>query len=222
MVVKRALVLLLVISFTAAGIPSRAHAAEPKGAAGVEAFVNSLLRDAVAHRQLTAKERQLIEKPVLVHVGIVLSDGTPHISAMWVDLDGEDILLNTAEGRTKANALRLGSPVALSVLDPENPYRNLGLRGHVVQVISEEQGAGAGINRLPRSTSEWKNTRIAPRESDGCSSGCDPRSSAVGAKTSLSGFAGNSGAGAEFRGHNTNFGGALRGSVVKFQNLQGK
>ena len=104
----------------------------------------------VAHRQLTAPERQMLEKPVLIHVGIVLSDGTPHVSAMWVDLDGEDIILNTAEGRTKANVLRLGSPVALSVLDPENPYRNLGLRGRVVEVISEEQGAGAGINRLAK------------------------------------------------------------------------
>ena len=94
----------------------------------------------VAHRQLTAKERQILDKQVLVHVGIVLPDGTPHVSAMWVDLDGEDIILNTAEGRTKANVLRLGSPVALSVLDPENPYRNLGLRGRVVEVISEEQG----------------------------------------------------------------------------------
>ena len=104
----------------------------------------------VAHRQLTAKEREILEKQVLVHVGIVLPDGTPHVSAMWVDLDGEDIILNTAEGRTKANVLRLGSPVALSVLDPENPYRNLGLRGRVVQVISDEQGAGARINRLAK------------------------------------------------------------------------
>ena len=104
----------------------------------------------VAHRQLTAKERQMLEKQVLVHVGIVLPDGTPHVSAMWVGLDGEDIILNTAEGRTKANVLRLGSAVALSVLDPENPYRNLGLRGRVVEVISEERGAGAGINRLAK------------------------------------------------------------------------
>ena len=109
----------------------------------------------VAHRQLTAKEREILEKQVLVHVGIVLPDGTPHVSAMWVDLDDEDIILNTAEGRTKANVLRLGSPVALSVLDPENPYRNLGLRGRVVQVISEEQGAPArGSTASPRSISE--------------------------------------------------------------------
>jgi PPOX class probable F420-dependent enzyme len=105
---------------------------------------------AVAPRQLTAKERQMLEKQVLVHVGIVLPDGTPHVSAMWVDLDGEDIILNTAEGRTKANVLRLGSPVALSVLDPENPYRNLALRGRVVEIISEERGAAVGINRLAK------------------------------------------------------------------------
>src|ERR1051326_5823598 len=104
----------------------------------------------VAHRRLNAKERQILEKQVLVHIGIVLPDGTPHVSAMWVDLDGEDIILNTAEGRTKANVLRVGSRVALSVLDPENPYRNLGLRGRVVEVMSEERGAGAGINRLAK------------------------------------------------------------------------
>ena len=147
----------------------------------------------VAHGQLSAKERQILEKQVLVHIGIVLPDGTPHVSAMWVDLDGEDIILNAAEGRTKANVLRLGSPVALSVLDPENPYRNRGLRGRVVEVISEEQGPAQGLTALPRSISESRNTRIAPQESDGCSFECGPRSSAVGAKTNLSDFARNSG-----------------------------
>ena len=102
----------------------------------------------VAHRKLTEKERQVLEKPVFVHVGVALPDGSPHVSAMWVDLDGDHIILNTAEGRTKANVLRVGSPVALSALDPENSYRNINVRGRVAEVISEEQGAGAGINRL--------------------------------------------------------------------------
>lgn len=104
----------------------------------------------IAHRKLAAKERQILEKPVFVHVGIVLPDGTPHVSAMWADLDGEDIILNTAEGRTKANVLHVGSPVALSTLDPENPYRNVNIRGQVVQVIAEEDGAGEGINRMAK------------------------------------------------------------------------
>jgi PPOX class probable F420-dependent enzyme len=102
----------------------------------------------VAHRKLTERERQVLEKPVFVHVGIVLPDGKPHVSAMWVDLDGDDIILNTAEGRTKANVLRVGSPVALSALDPENPYRNISVRGRVLEIIPEERGAGAGINRI--------------------------------------------------------------------------
>ena len=67
---------------------------------------------AVAHRQLTAKERQMLEKQVLVHVGIVLSD-EGHIMYRrcgWI-LDGEDIILNTgSRGGHKANVLRLGSP----------------------------------------------------------------------------------------------------------------
>ena len=104
----------------------------------------------VAHRGLTAKERQILEEPVFVHVGIVLPDGTPHVSAMWVDLEGEDIIINTAEGRTKAKVLRVGSPVAVSAQDPEDPYRNISIRGHVVQVIAEEEGAGDGINRMAK------------------------------------------------------------------------
>jgi hypothetical protein len=54
MIVKRALVLLLIVSFAAAGIPSRARAAEPKAPAGAKAFVNSLLKDAEVQQLLQA------------------------------------------------------------------------------------------------------------------------------------------------------------------------
>ena len=60
MIVKRALVLLLIVSFAAAGIPSRARAAEPKAPkapkapAGAKAFVNSLLKDAEVQELLQA------------------------------------------------------------------------------------------------------------------------------------------------------------------------
>lgn len=54
MLVKRALVLLLVVSFIAAGLPSQARAAEPKNTAGAEAFANSLLRDPEVQQLLQA------------------------------------------------------------------------------------------------------------------------------------------------------------------------
>jgi hypothetical protein len=140
---------------------------------------------AVAHRQLTAKERQMIEKPVLVHVGIVLPDGTPHVSAMWVDLDGEDIILNTAEGRTKAKPCALGAPSHSVSLIPKTPTETSACAAAWSRSLVKSRAPARGSTALPRSISEWRNTRIAPRESDGCSSGCGPRSSAVGAKTSL-------------------------------------
>ena len=108
----------------------------------------------VAHRQLTAKEREILEKQVLVHVGIVLPDGTPHVSAMWVDLDDEDIILNTAEGRTKANVLRLGSPVALSVLDPENPYATSACAAAWSRSLVRSRAPARGSTASPRSISE--------------------------------------------------------------------
>src|SRR5215475_4078952 len=64
----------------------------------------------VAHRQLTAKERQILEKQVLVHIGIVLPDGTPHVSAMWVDLDGEDIILNKRRDGPRPTSCASGAP----------------------------------------------------------------------------------------------------------------
>jgi hypothetical protein len=59
-------------------------------------------------------------------------------------------MINTAEGRTKAQVLQVGSPVSISATHPDNPYRNVTVRGRVVKVISEEEGAGAGINRLAK------------------------------------------------------------------------
>ena len=102
------------------------------------------------HRGLTGTERRVFQAPVFAHVGVVLPDGTPHVSAVWIDVEGDDLLINTAEGRTKANVLRVGSPVSISATDPDNPYRNITVRGRVTKVISEEEGAGAGINRLSK------------------------------------------------------------------------
>jgi hypothetical protein len=147
----------------------------------------------VAHRQLTAKERQILEKQVLVHVGIVLPDGTPHVSAMWVGLDGEDIILNTAEGRTKPTSCASGAPSRSVSLILKTPTATSACAAAWSRSLVKSGGPTQGSTALPRSISESRNTRIAPRESDGCSSGCGPRSLAVGAKTKLSGLAGNSG-----------------------------
>ncbi len=102
------------------------------------------------HRQLTDQERAVFEAPVFAHVGMVLPDGSPHVSAVWIDVEGDDLMINTAEGRTKANHLTLGSPLSISVTHPDNPYRNITVQGRVAEVIGEEDGAADGINRLAK------------------------------------------------------------------------
>ena len=146
----------------------------------------------VAHRQLTAKERQILEQQVLVHVGIVLPDGTPHVSAMWVDLDGEISFSTQRRGGPRPTSCASGAASRSVSLILKTPTATSACAAAWSTSLVKSGAPEQGSTALPRSISEWRNTRIAPPESDGCSSGCGPRSSAVGAKTNLSGFASNS------------------------------
>ncbi|HKQ33212.1 MAG TPA: PPOX class F420-dependent oxidoreductase [Thermodesulfobacteriota bacterium] len=62
-------------------------------------------------------------------VSTLMPDGSPHVSVVWVDSDGEDILINTAEGRVKPENLRRDGRAAISIFDPQNPYRQAMVRG---------------------------------------------------------------------------------------------
>ncbi|OLS20100.1 MAG: hypothetical protein HeimC2_39020 [Candidatus Heimdallarchaeota archaeon LC_2] len=82
----------------------------------------------------------LIEKTSFVQLAIVKENGEPHVSPVWFDLSEEDlqnniININTAKGRVKANNLKNGSSVAMVIMDPENPYRYLGIEGKIMNAI---------------------------------------------------------------------------------------
>lgn len=79
------------------------------------------------------------ETRAFAHLALVLADGSPHVSPIWFDFDGRHIVLNTARGRVKDRVMRKHPRVALTITDPENPYRYLMIRGRVV----EETEAGA-------------------------------------------------------------------------------
>ena len=78
----------------------------------------------------------------------LLPDGSPQVTPVWFDTEGETIRVNTAKGRVKARNLKAGSPVALAIMDPDNPYRYLQIRGHVSSVV--EVGADAHIDSLAK------------------------------------------------------------------------
>ncbi len=85
----------------------------------------------------------LFDKTSFVQVAIVKENGEPHVSPLWFDLSEEDlendiININTAKGRVKANHLKNGSSVAMVIMDPDNPYRYLGIEGKVINTIEGE------------------------------------------------------------------------------------
>ena len=88
----------------------------------------------------------LLTKKCFAHLATVNADGTPQSTPVWVDFDGTHVLVNSAKGRRKDQNMRERPDVALSLTDPENPYRYLEVRGRIVEVT--EEGAEAHIDKL--------------------------------------------------------------------------
>ncbi|HTM07593.1 MAG TPA: PPOX class F420-dependent oxidoreductase [Verrucomicrobiae bacterium] len=98
--------------------------------------------------QIPDKYRDLFTKQAFAHLGTLMPDGSPQVTPVWVDYDDGFIRVNTAKGRVKDKNMRQNKKVALSIIDPENPYRHLAVRGHVEEVT--EQGADAHIDSLAK------------------------------------------------------------------------
>jgi PPOX class probable F420-dependent enzyme len=90
----------------------------------------------------------LFKKPAFANLATVMPDGTPQVTPVWVDYDGRNIIVNTAEGRQKDRNLRRNPEVALSIMDPDNPYRYLQIRGKVVEVTNT--GADTHIDKMAK------------------------------------------------------------------------
>src|SRR5215213_472536 len=88
------------------------------------------------------------QKPAFAQLATLNADGSPQVTPVWVDFDGTNILVNTAKGRMKARNLEREPRVALSITDPENPYRYLGIQGRVTGIT--EAGADAHIDKMAK------------------------------------------------------------------------
>src|SRR5688572_4468764 len=89
-------------------------------------------------RALTDKVKQVLGKKAFAHLATVMPDGSPHVSPVWVDVDGDTILINSAEGRLKDRNVRKDKRVALSATDPDNPYQSVTIRGRVAEITNED------------------------------------------------------------------------------------
>lgn len=94
------------------------------------------------------KFTDLFKKKAFAHLGTIMPDGSPQVTPVWCDFDGAHIRINTAKGRVKDKNMRRNTKVALAIMDPDNPYRYLGVRGVVDEIT--EQGADAHIDSLAK------------------------------------------------------------------------
>jgi PPOX class probable F420-dependent enzyme len=84
----------------------------------------------------------------LAHLGTAMPSGAPQVTPVWFEYDGQFFRVNSARGRLKDRNMRRNPAVALSIVDPGNPYRYVGVRGRVVDIT--EQGGDAHIDRLAK------------------------------------------------------------------------
>jgi PPOX class probable F420-dependent enzyme len=97
---------------------------------------------------LSDRDRRIMEGPNFASVATVMPDGSPHVSTIWIDLDGDDVLFNTSEGRVKTANLRRDPRVAISVFDQNDPYEQVVVHGTVVDLTHD--GAREHIDRLAK------------------------------------------------------------------------
>jgi PPOX class probable F420-dependent enzyme len=82
---------------------------------------------------LSDEIKQLVSGPNFAHLASLMSDGSPQVAPVWVDLERDTILIGTGEGSLKAKNTRRDARVALSVIAMDNPYREAQIRGRVVE-----------------------------------------------------------------------------------------
>jgi PPOX class probable F420-dependent enzyme len=90
----------------------------------------------------------LQQKKAFAHLATLMPDGSPQVTPVWFDYTNGVIRVNTARGRVKARNMKDGALVALAIMDPDNAYRYIQVRGRVKRAT--EQGADAHIDQLAK------------------------------------------------------------------------
>ena len=97
---------------------------------------------------LSSKARALLARPVLATLATVAADGSPQVTPLWIDVERDELTVNTARGRAKARNIERDRRVAVSVVDPDNAFNVVVARGTVVEMTTE--GADAHIDALAK------------------------------------------------------------------------
>jgi PPOX class probable F420-dependent enzyme len=86
------------------------------------------------------------ETKAIAFLATIMPDGSPQVTPVWFNTDGEYFLINTVKGRTKERNMRARPQISLVIMDTSNTYRYIQIRGRVAEIM--EDGAREHINIL--------------------------------------------------------------------------
>ncbi|MGI0079742.1 MAG: PPOX class F420-dependent oxidoreductase [Nitrososphaerales archaeon] len=96
--------------------------------------------------KLPDQARKLLDGRNFASVATLMRDGSPQVTPVWVDREGDVVVINATMKRQKYKNLKRDPRVALDVFDQSNPYSKVVIRGKVVEMTKE--GAEAHIDKL--------------------------------------------------------------------------
>ncbi len=96
--------------------------------------------------KLSEKAKKLIDGKNFANVATLMPDGSPQVAPVWVDREGDYVILNAAKSRQKTKNLKRDPRVAIAIYDQNNPYSNISIRGRAVEIT--EEGAEDHIDSM--------------------------------------------------------------------------
>jgi PPOX class probable F420-dependent enzyme len=89
--------------------------------------------------ELTPEVRALCEGRNMAHVATLMADGSPHVSPVWIEVEGDRLAIFSTGAHLKVRNMRRDPRVGVSICDEHNPYRSVVIRGRVVEEIEDER-----------------------------------------------------------------------------------
>jgi len=102
----------------------------------------------MADATIPEKYRDLFNKRAFASLATRMPNGDVQVTPVWVDAESGNVIFNSARGRLKDKNVRRDPRVTLTLIDPDNPYRYLEVRGRVVDIT--EKGADQHIDKLAK------------------------------------------------------------------------
>ena len=95
------------------------------------------------------------ESKAMMYLGTLMPDGSPQVTPVWFSVDGDYILVNTNEDRIKDKNMKARTKVAMTIQDPVDRYRYIGIRGEVVGYTREGADDHIAMLSLRYDDKEW-------------------------------------------------------------------